>query len=495
MIQDPNVLLKEAIALAKAGKTRRAQLVLQSVVARAPKNITAWLYLAGTATDEKTATEALRQVERLNPEHPQLTKAKQWAAQKWQNKPASFSAPASNRPPAPPPPTPKQAARRSPWRWALLGAIISILMVTVIVILWRGISSDVLAAFTPEPVATATASPAEQWTDMQTRLNTAKIENDRNAIIQTLIEMHDFAPDNSDIAAELAQIYFDKGMVLRNGGNFADAEAAFTQAYTVFPAMDAAQTEAELARRYRLGAKLYQDAAWEDAATEFEAIYAENPAYPYVDEILYSTYFNLGLMKSHQNEPEAALAAYQRAAKILPSATEAAAKADEVYLALHPPTPTPTPTPLPTATPRPIPPTAAAVPPIATHSSNKEIVVDISEQRTYLYENGTLVNQFIVSTGEPGRDTAPGHYQILDKIPVAYASTWDLDMPYWMGIYWAGPLENGFHALPTVRHTGYTLWDGYLGQRVSYGCIILSMQDAETLYNWADVGTDVTIRY
>ena len=78
---------------------------------------------------------------------------------------------------------------------------------------------------------------------------------------------------------------------------------------------------------------------------------------------------------------------------------------------------------------------------------------------------------------------------------MAYASTWDLDMPYWLGIYWAGPLENGFHALPTVRNTGYTLWDGYLGQRVSFGCIILSLADAETLFNWVDIGTDVTVRY
>ncbi|MDX1523581.1 MAG: L,D-transpeptidase, partial [Anaerolineae bacterium] len=73
------------------------------------------------------------------------------------------------------------------------------------------------------------------------------------------------------------------------------------------------------------------------------------------------------------------------------------------------------------------------------------------------------------------------------------ASTWNLDMPFWLGIYWAGPLQNGIHSLPTVRHTGQTLWDGYLGQRVSYGCVILGEDDASTLYNWADVGTKVII--
>ena len=121
------------------------------------------------------------------------------------------------------------------------------------------------------------------------------------------------------------------------------------------------------------------------------------------------------------------------------------------------------------------------------------IVVGVAEQRMHVYENGELIYDFITSTGEPGRDTAIGDFEILDKIDVAYASTWNLDMPYWMGIYWSGPLENGIHALPIVKHTGYKLWDGFLGQRVSYGCVILSDEDAETLFNWAKIGTKVKI--
>jgi hypothetical protein len=87
----------------------------------------------------------------------------------------------------------------------------------------------------------------------------------------------------------------------------------------------------------------------------------------------------------------------------------------------------------------------------------------------------------------------PGSYQVLDKIPMAYASTWNLKMPYWLGIYWAGTLENGIHALP-ILPSGQKLWDGYLGQRVSYGCIILSTEAAKTIYDWAEVGTPVIIR-
>ncbi|MBN1136005.1 MAG: LysM peptidoglycan-binding domain-containing protein [Anaerolineae bacterium] len=124
--------------------------------------------------------------------------------------------------------------------------------------------------------------------------------------------------------------------------------------------------------------------------------------------------------------------------------------------------------------------------------SGKRIVVDLSEQRMYVYHNGQLLWKWVVSTGRPGQETAVGHYKVLNKIPNAYAYTWSLQMPYWLGIYWAGSLQNGIHALP-IQANGLRLWAGYLGQRVSFGCIILSTENAQTLYNWAEVGTPVDI--
>ncbi len=122
----------------------------------------------------------------------------------------------------------------------------------------------------------------------------------------------------------------------------------------------------------------------------------------------------------------------------------------------------------------------------------KRIVVDLSEQRMYVYQNGQLLWKWLVSTGRPGQATAVGHYRVLNKIPNAYAYTWSLQMPYWLGIYWAGSLQNGIHALP-IQANGQRLWAGYLGQRVSFGCIILGTENARTLYNWAAVGTPVDI--
>ena len=128
----------------------------------------------------------------------------------------------------------------------------------------------------------------------------------------------------------------------------------------------------------------------------------------------------------------------------------------------------------------------------AATGGGKRIVVDLSEQRMYVYQNGQLLWNWVVSTGRPGQETAVGHYKVLNKIPNAYAYTWSLQMPYWLGIYWAGSLQNGIHALP-IQANGQRLWAGYLGQRVSFGCIILGTENAKTLYNWATVGTPVDI--
>jgi lipoprotein-anchoring transpeptidase ErfK/SrfK len=87
----------------------------------------------------------------------------------------------------------------------------------------------------------------------------------------------------------------------------------------------------------------------------------------------------------------------------------------------------------------------------------------------------------------------PGEYRVQSKIPNAYAATWNLWMPYWMGIYWAGSLENGIHALPLQN--GVLTWAGWLGTPISYGCIILGTNEAALLYNWAEIGTAVSIRY
>lgn len=129
----------------------------------------------------------------------------------------------------------------------------------------------------------------------------------------------------------------------------------------------------------------------------------------------------------------------------------------------------------------------------SAYSGNKRIVVDLSEQHMYVYEGDTLVYSFIASTGM-GNSTRVGTFSVLNKIPNAYGATWNIWMPNWLGIYWSGSLQNGIHALPILPN-GATLWAGYLGTPISYGCVVLDTYDAQVLYNWADIGTPVEIRW
>jgi lipoprotein-anchoring transpeptidase ErfK/SrfK len=128
----------------------------------------------------------------------------------------------------------------------------------------------------------------------------------------------------------------------------------------------------------------------------------------------------------------------------------------------------------------------------AVYSRGKYILVSISEQHLSAYDNGQLVYSFIASTGM-GNSTRLGKFSVLDKIPNAYGATWNIWMPNWLGIYYAGSLEDGIHALP-ILPSGDRLWSGYLGTPISFGCVVLGIDESLQLYDWADIGTPVEIQ-
>ncbi len=127
---------------------------------------------------------------------------------------------------------------------------------------------------------------------------------------------------------------------------------------------------------------------------------------------------------------------------------------------------------------------------------DKRIVVSISQQKASIYENGAVKWQWTVSTGISDSPTWPGIYQIISHEPNAYAGNWNLWMPNFMGVYKPIPgsdFTNGFHGFPT-RGSSQLLWTNDLGTRVTYGCILLSNDNAKTLYNWAQEGVVVEIK-
>jgi hypothetical protein len=141
----------------------------------------------------------------------------------------------------------------------------------------------------------------------------------------------------------------------------------------------------------------------------------------------------------------------------------------------------------------PIPLVENAAAPVPSYSGLKYILVDISDQHMYVYEGDALIYSFVASTGI-NNATRVGTFAVQSKVPNAYGSTWNIWMPNWLGIYWSHGLENGIHALPILSN-GATLWEGYLGRPVSYGCVVLGTYEAQVLYDWSEIGTPVEIQW
>ncbi len=127
-------------------------------------------------------------------------------------------------------------------------------------------------------------------------------------------------------------------------------------------------------------------------------------------------------------------------------------------------------------------------------SAPKRIEVNIRTQRVIAWQGDDKVFEFAATTGDEGSPTVLGEYVIQDKIEQdAYSELWGMTMPYWMGIYDVGDWEDGFHALPTLDD-GEVVWADAVGHYpATHGCIVLSLDDAKTLFDWAEVGTLVDV--
>lgn len=125
---------------------------------------------------------------------------------------------------------------------------------------------------------------------------------------------------------------------------------------------------------------------------------------------------------------------------------------------------------------------------------NKRIILSISKQRLWVYQDGRLLGTHVISTGIDKSPTQPGIFQVQTHDKNAYASVWDLYMPNFLGIYEAWPgFMNGLHGLPTLSN-GQRLWANILGRPASYGCIILDLDTSRWLYDWAEDGVVVEIQ-
>jgi lipoprotein-anchoring transpeptidase ErfK/SrfK len=162
-----------------------------------------------------------------------------------------------------------------------------------------------------------------------------------------------------------------------------------------------------------------------------------------------------------------------------------------------------------------------------SYSQNNEIIVDISEQRLYLYNNDNLVQSFPVSTSKYGEGqiensfkTPLGLHEIKEKIGdkaqintifTARENTNKIaeiqinpndteDDFVTSRILWLDGLENGINRGAGVDSYSRYIYihgtheEGLIGQKASHGCIRMFNNDVIELFDMVSEGTKVQIR-
>lgn len=120
----------------------------------------------------------------------------------------------------------------------------------------------------------------------------------------------------------------------------------------------------------------------------------------------------------------------------------------------------------------------------------KYIDINLAGQIMSTFENGNLLDSYMISSGKRGMETPKGEHQIYNKSPRPWSKKYSLYMPFWMAITPSG--SYGIHELPEWPG-GYKEGANHLGTPVSHGCVRLGIGSAKTVYDWADIGTPVVV--
>jgi len=122
--------------------------------------------------------------------------------------------------------------------------------------------------------------------------------------------------------------------------------------------------------------------------------------------------------------------------------------------------------------------------------TGKYIDINLTSQIMSIFENGQLIDSFMVSSGKKGMETPAGNFSIHNKSPRVWSKKYGLWMPYWMAVASDGSF--GIHELPEWPG-GYKEGANHLGTPISHGCIRLGVGPAKQAYDFTEVGMPVII--
>jgi lipoprotein-anchoring transpeptidase ErfK/SrfK len=123
-----------------------------------------------------------------------------------------------------------------------------------------------------------------------------------------------------------------------------------------------------------------------------------------------------------------------------------------------------------------------------TTTDYKRLDVSLSRQTMTLFENDVPIRTIYVATGVAGAPTPTGNFSVLFKSPQMRfrgmnpdGSHYDIPDVHWVMPFWGDYTIHGAY------------WRGRFGAPGSAGCVSMTDSDAKVVYDWADIGTPISI--
>jgi tetratricopeptide (TPR) repeat protein len=490
--------LEEGIALADEGNDAEARTIFRRIIRSTPDEEEAWLWLAWVAEDKEESLRVLQEAKAILPQSGRIAEGLRWVEQELHDERADAQQEADEAPREPAQPefsfsrvddAARQAATtigrafgRARERAAdirvpridterlqriVAPLLSSLLVLGIVALVLLGISRarqkdrvvQALELPTRVPNATATPSVEQRTRSLWIQVDVSWTKGEWDTVIESLERIRAVDPKNAEARRRLAEAHYNRGLQCIEDNDLEAARMELDEAIRLDAGSDDLQQTRRCLSRYAAGLAAYWERDWDRAVEKLHSAYKLDPGFRDVEVMLAKSHYELGVELQENEVWDEAAEAYERTVELAPELEDADARLQQVMDILIPP---------------------------------NRIEVDLSERWVTVYENHKVIRSFICCTGRSNAPTLPGRYEVLDKLPMAYASKWNLKMPLWLGIYWAGGSQNGFHALPILSN-GRTLWRNALGTGCSYGCIVLDNSDAQFLYDWAELGTVVLV--
>lgn len=121
---------------------------------------------------------------------------------------------------------------------------------------------------------------------------------------------------------------------------------------------------------------------------------------------------------------------------------------------------------------------------------SKLILVDVNSMKMYDYQDGQIVNTFLVSAGSLANPTPIGEFHIWNKLTVQNMSGYGSNGQYYYqpNVKWINYFTHTGDAVHGVYWHPLS-WFGV--HNSSHGCVGIPENEAEWVYNWAPIGTTV----